>query len=88
MLIRILASIILIISILFLPLWVSVVFALIFMIYFAFFIEAVFLFLLSDLLFGVKEIKLFDITFISFVIALACLIILELIKKRLRFNDI
>jgi len=56
------------------------------MIYFPFFLEAVFLFILSDLLFGLKETAPFGIIFFSSVIALIFSIILELLKKKLRFQ--
>lgn len=87
MLYRILAAIILLLSVLFLPFWVSVILALAGMAYFPFFLEAVILFLLSDLLYGASEAKFFNITFVSFILALVCFIILELFKKKLRFNS-
>ena len=43
------------------------------------------LFLLSDLLYGTKEIRGFPIIFISFVIAVIFLIIIEIMKRRVRF---
>jgi hypothetical protein len=55
------------------------------MIYFAVFWEAVVLFLLSDLLYGVKEAKFSGAIFISFIIALMVLIIVEILKKKLKF---
>ena len=87
MLLRILASIILLWSVLFMPFWVSVILALAGMAYFPFFVEALFLFLLIDLLYGVPEPRLFDMVFVSFTPALICFIILELLKKKLRFNS-
>jgi hypothetical protein len=84
---RILASVLLLVSILFLPFWVAVVLALFGMIYFHIFLEAVFLFLLSDVLYGVPEAKFFGITFISFIISALFLLALELFKKKLRFNS-
>ena len=86
MTLRILASTILLFSILFMPFWVSVILAFASMAYFPFFLEAVFLFLLSDLLYGVPEPRLFNLTFVSFFAALICFIILELFKKKLRLN--
>ena len=65
------------------PFWVSVILAFASMAYFPFFLEAVFLFLLSDLLYGVPEPRLFNSTFVSFFAALICFIILELFKKKL-----
>ena len=83
---RILSGIILLISILFWPFWVSIILGLAGMAYFPFFLEAVFLFFLSDLLFGTPEPKFFNMVFVSFTLALVVFIILELLKKKLRFN--
>lgn len=87
MLLRILSSIILLLSVLFMPFWLSLILAFVGMAYFPFFLEAVFLFFLSDLLYGVKEPKLFNMVFVSFVIALICFIFLELLKKKLRLHS-
>jgi len=84
MLFRILASVILLWSVLFMPFWVSVILALMGMVYFPFFLEAVFLFFLSDLLYGIPEPRFFNTVFVSFIMALVCFIVLELIKKKLR----
>ncbi|OGJ06413.1 hypothetical protein A2456_02390 [Candidatus Nomurabacteria bacterium RIFOXYC2_FULL_36_19] len=86
MLLRITFGILLLISVLFLPIWISAILALIGMIYFSLFLEAVFLFLLSDLLFGLKENGPFGIIFFSFTITLICFVILELLKKKLRLH--
>ena len=86
MILRILASVVLLLSVLFMPFWVSVVLAFASMAYFSFFLEAVFLFLLSDLLYGAPEPRFFNSTFVSFFATLICFIILELLKKKLRFN--
>lgn len=69
------------------PFWLSLILAFVGMAYFPFFLEAVFLFFLSDLLYGVKEPKLFNMVFVSFVIALICFIFLELLKKKLRLHS-
>jgi len=81
---RILASIILLLSVLYMPFGVSVILGIAGMAYFPFFLEAVFLFLLSDLLYGTSEPKFFNMVFVSFGTALVCFIILELFKKKLR----
>ncbi|MBI2627629.1 hypothetical protein HYW72_01730 [Candidatus Nomurabacteria bacterium] len=86
MALRIISGILLLISVLFMPFWVSVVLALIGMAYFSFFLEAVFLFFLSDLLYGTPEPKFFNVVFVSFIAAFICFIILELLKKQLRFR--
>ena len=82
---RILLSILILISILFFPLWVSVIFALFGIIYFEVFWEAVLLFFISDLLFGVKETRFFDITIVSTVFTAIVLILAEFTKKKLKF---
>ncbi len=84
MAIRVLAFIILLISILFMPFWLSVILALAAMAYFSFFWESVLLFFLSDLLYGVKEIKFFNIYFVSFIVSFIILVVLELLKKKIR----
>lgn len=85
MALRILAFFVLAFSIFFMPFWVSIVLALVGMVYFSVFFEAVILFFLSDLLFGVKEAKFFDMVFVSFFICLVLLIVIEIFKKKLKF---
>lgn len=82
---RILASIILAFSVLFLPFWISVLVALWAFFSFSFFYEAVGIFLLSDLLYGVKEQKFYGFLFVSAIIALIVILLLELLKKKLKF---
>lgn len=86
MVMRILAVLILLASVLFLPLWFSAILALIFMGFFNFFIEAVGIFLLSDLLYGAKEERFFNILFVSFLVSLAVFIVIELVKKKIRLS--
>jgi len=85
MALRILAFFALLFSILFMPFWISVVLALLAMAYFSMFLEAVFLFLLSDLLYGVGENRLFGIVLISFFASVLLLVLVELLKKKLKF---
>jgi len=87
MLIRILASILLLFSILFMPFWISAILAFAGMIYFAVFWEAVILFLLSDLLYGAREAKFYGAIFVSFIIAIMVLGIIEITKKKLKFYN-
>ncbi|MDO8659995.1 MAG: hypothetical protein Q7K54_05365 [Candidatus Parcubacteria bacterium] len=87
MILRILAVTILLFSILFWPFWLSVILALMGMIYFSFFLEAPLLFLLSDLLYGIPEPRFFNLVFISFIYASICFIVIEFIKKKTRFNS-
>jgi len=85
MVFRILFSIILLLSVLFFPFYLSVILALLGMAYFPFFIEAIFLLLLSDLLYGAREARFFDITFISFSLSVIFFLIIEFLKKKIRF---
>lgn len=86
MLLRILASILLLLSVLFAPFWVSVILAIAGMMYFRFFIEAVFLLLITDLLYAVPMQKFFEIVPVAFLGSLFCFIILELLKRKLRLQ--
>ena len=86
MVLRILAVAVLLFSILFWPFWLSVILALAGMVYFSFFLEAVFLFLLSDFLYGSPEPRFFNIVFVSFIFASVCLAVLELLKNKLRYR--
>lgn len=88
MLLRILASLVLLLSILFMPFWLSVLLALGGMIYFSFFWESVVLFLLSDLLYGAGEARFSNIFFVSLIISFFALIIIELSKKKFRISKI
>lgn len=85
MILRVLAFFVLMFSILFLPFWISVVLALAGMVYFNVFWEAIVLFLLSDLLYGVKEAKNLPAIFISFIVTTVVLIMVEIVKKKLKF---
>jgi len=85
MIYRILASFLFLLSILFMPWWVSVILGLAGMIYFNKFFEAAVLFLLADLLFGVREVKFHNMIFVSFIITTIILIIIEVVKKKLKF---
>lgn len=85
MLLRILASVVLLFSILFLPFYISVILALGAIFYFSLFFEAVFLFFIIDLLYGVKGGN-YHTTFISFFIALVLVIVLEFLKNKFRLN--
>ena len=82
-LIRFLACMLLIASILFMPFGVSMILALAGMVYFSLFFEPVLAFFLSDLLYGVAEGKYFGIYFT--LLSILFLIIVELLKKRLKF---
>ena len=87
MLIRILATLVLLFSVLFLPFWVAVILALAGMVYFSVYWEAALLFLVSDALYGVPEARFFGFVFVSFVLALSLLAAAEIIKKKLKFYN-
>ncbi len=84
---RIFASILLFISVLFMPWWTTIILALVCMIYFHYFIEAIFLFLLSDVLFALPESVFFDIVFVSSIFATITMFTIEIIKKKLKFYN-
>lgn len=82
---RTVACILLLISVIALPFWISVILALAAMFYFNFFIEAIFIFLISDLIHGVSEPKLFNLVFASFFVSVLIFVGMEVLKKKLRF---
>ena len=85
MLFRILASLALLVSILFMPFWVSCLLAIGAIIYFSWFFEAVILFLILDFIYGVAEARYFNIVFVSFILSVVLLFSVELIKKQTNF---
>jgi len=86
MVLRILASLVLLLSILYMPFWLSIILALAAMVYFSFFWESIILFFLSDLLYGTSEIRFLNIFFVSTIISFLFLIIIELLKKKIRIS--
>ncbi len=88
MILRVIASLLLLTSILFWPFWISVILGLAFMAYFSLYVEAVFLFLLSDLLFGAVEAKLFGVLGVSFFVSIIFFVLIEIIKTKLRLNTL
>ena len=87
MALRILASFVLLFSILFLPFWVSLILVFGGIVYFSIYLEAIFLLLLLDFLYGVKETHFLNITFISFIVGTLLLVTLEILKKKLRLRS-
>jgi hypothetical protein len=82
---RILFFILLIISIVYLPLWVSILWYLYAMVKYSWFGEGVLAFFLSDLLFGAHEPRFWDITYVSLIVSACVLVGWELLKKQLKF---
>jgi hypothetical protein len=85
MILRIVFTFALLLSILFCPFWVSIILALTAIIYFRFFWEAIGLFFISDLLFGMKESRFLNITLISTIFVTVMLLLIEFIKRKLKF---
>jgi hypothetical protein len=69
------------------PFWLSVILALAGMVYFSFFWESVLLFFLSDLLYGAREARFFNIFFISLIVSFVVLLVIELLKKKIRVSN-
>jgi hypothetical protein len=55
------------------------------MFYFAIFFEATIIFLISDLFYGVKEGMFHGEVFVSFILAIIALGVIEISKKKLKF---
>lgn len=85
MTLRIIASFVILLSILFLPFWVSVILAFLAIIYFRVFWEAIVLFFISDLLYGANEARFFNITLVSTIFIIIMLLLIEFTKKKLKF---
>jgi len=84
---RIISVIVLLFSVLFLPFYISAILAVLCMFYFKIFWEVTFIFLLSDLLYGSKEVKFSNIVFISFIALILIFFLIELLKRKLKFYD-
>jgi len=68
------------------PFWVSIILALFGIIYFRYYWESTILLFISDLLYGIKEDRFWDIYIISFFISFIVLLIAEMLKKKIRFS--
>lgn len=82
MLFRICFSVALLLSVLFMPFWASVILALGGMLYFHYYLEALLLFFISDLLYGASEARFFHITFGSLVLSSILFTLAEFIKRK------
>lgn len=67
------------------PFWLSLLITFFAIVYFPFYFESVFLFLISDFIFGIKSDRFFNIMFISGVVAFLSVVIIEFSKKKIRF---
>ncbi|MDQ3075651.1 MAG: hypothetical protein M3Q34_00795 [bacterium] len=86
MALRIAYSILFLLSILFAPILVSIILALLGMIYFDLYLEAPFFLLLSDLLYGVTEVRYYGVPFVSFLGTALVFVVIQLSKKQLKLD--
>ena len=82
---RLLVSLVLLFSVLFLPWWVYTPLTILSMLVFPLFWEAVLFFLLSDLLYGAPKSGFGNVVYISFFLALVFITLIEIFKRKLRF---
>ncbi|OGI87482.1 hypothetical protein A2995_01295 [Candidatus Nomurabacteria bacterium RIFCSPLOWO2_01_FULL_33_24] len=82
---RILLDLLLFLSIFLAPFWLVIIFAFILSFYFKRFYEIIPSFLLIDLLYGINLTKFFEIPIITLFIGIIILILIEFLKKKLRF---
>lgn len=82
---RIIFTVFLLIFLIFLPFWIYLPFAVLGIFYFNFYIEAFIVFLVSDLLYGIKIDKLFNLGFFQSSLVLFIFILGEFIKRNTRF---
>jgi len=68
------------------PFWLSTILVLVAMAYFSHYYEGVFLFFISDLLYGVSEARYLNVFFISTIISVVFLIGIEILKKKIRVS--
>lgn len=84
---RILASIIILISILFMPFWLSIIFAVLGLIFFSFFIEGILLMFLSDLLYGSASVRFDNSVFIYLIGFSILLVLIEFLKIKMKVTS-
>lgn len=75
----------LLVSILFLPFWISLALIIALSFYFRIFVEGAALALVSDLLYAQSVPKFFEFPYSFFVLTLAVILIVEVLKRRLKF---
>lgn len=85
MVLRVLANLILFFSVFFMPFWFSCILALFFMFYFNLFVEVIILMFISDLFFGIKDTIFPNFIFFSSCIFSCVFILLEILKRKLKF---
>lgn len=85
MALRISFSIILFLSVFFMPFWFSAIGALVGMALFRTYWEAVIIMLISDAVFGANMVKFMNFTFVASSTTLFVLVVLHFLKKKIRF---
>lgn len=84
---RIIFFILLLFSVIWMPLWFSIILALIGIVRFSFFWEATFLFFLSDLLLGINKSEFHGVFIVSTVLSFLVIIIAEFLKKKVKSSN-
>jgi len=86
MAVRMVFTLILLLAVLFLPFWVSLVLAVVGMIFFGYFVEGIILLLFSDLLFSVPLARYEGNVFLSLLGATFLFVLIEFLKGRSLLN--
>lgn len=87
MIFRIIANIAIILSLFFLPFWVSLVLSFAALIYFKKYFEIMPFFLITDMLYGLPEERYLGFTIISISIGIVLYVTVSLIKKKIITHD-
>ncbi len=82
---RVMYSVVLLFSVLFLPYWFSLLLALVGVFYFDLYFEALALLFIADTLYGAKELRYFGFTFVTFLLGGVFLALSEFMKNKLKF---
>jgi len=80
-------SLLLLVSVLFWPFWLSLILVLFGISYFSNYWEGIVIFFLSDLLLGVPKERFFNFELVGTLSALISLVLIELLKKKLKFYE-
>ena len=81
---RITANIILLMSVLFAPWWITIILALALVFYFKLYYEFIIAAVITDMLYGVPEVLLFDWVFVYTAFSIILFILVQWLKTRLR----
>lgn len=84
---RVIFTLILFLSSIFGPFWLTALLVLFGIIYFKLFWEGVIILLISDFFFGVSEARYNNLTYIAFITSLVVLVIAEVVKRKMIIKD-